>query len=68
MIFNCNFNVDFPSGHPILLNDPYQFNDDVECGKKTDDETTRGKIATKYDMFDFADKFMAEELVPHHCK
>ena len=19
-------------------------------------------------MFDFADKFMAEELVPHHCK
>ena len=36
--------------------------------KKTDDETTKGKIATSDDMFDFADKFMAEELVPHYCR
>ena len=36
--------------------------------EKTDDKTTRGKIATTDDMFDYADKSMAEELVPHYCR
>ena len=64
---DCNVNVDFPSGHPIVSNDPFQFNDEEEYDK-TDDENTTGKIATPHDMFDFADKFMAEGLVPHYCR
>ena len=67
-MFDCNVNVDFPSGHPILSIYPYQFNDEEECEKITDDETTAGKKVTTCDMFDFADKFMAEELVPHYCR
>ena len=69
-MFNCNVNVDLPSDHPILSNDPYQFNDEEEWGKaddgimqcdKADDVATRGKIATTDEIFDFADSrcFMA---------
>ena len=53
--------------HPILSNALFQYNDEEEYDK-TDDVNTTGKIQTTDDMFDFADKFVAEELVPHYCR
>ena len=54
----------FPIWYLILSNDSFQFNDKEECGK-ADDVATRDKDSKIAEIFDFANKFMAEELTPY---